>query len=224
MVLRILLVEDDQNLGDTVSTLLQEEGYLVDRALQGDEGLFLARQNIYDLLILDVMLPGMSGLAILKQLREEAIVTPILFLTARDSIQDKVCGLESGADDYLVKPFAFAELLARIKVLLRRQAGVKESSLVYGSLSLDIKRKEAFMDSRPLGLTGKEYELLEFLILNKEQILVREQIFDRIWGFESEATQGIVDLYIHYLRKKLAPFGCDGLIHTIRGVGFMLKA
>ena len=223
-MLRILLVEDDQNLGDTVSTLLQEEGYLVDRALQGDEGLFLARQNIYDLLILDVMLPGMSGLAILKQLREEAIVTPILFLTARDSIQDKVCGLESGADDYLVKPFAFAELLARIKVLLRRQAGVKESSLVYGSLSLDIKRKEAFMDSRPLGLTGKEYELLEFLILNKEQILVREQIFDRIWGFESEATQGIVDLYIHYLRKKLAPFGCDGLIHTIRGVGFMLKA
>ncbi|MDU2063894.1 MAG: response regulator transcription factor [Sporomusaceae bacterium] len=222
--MRILLVEDDQNLGDTVSTLLQEEGYLVDRALQGDEGLFLARQNIYDLLILDVMLPGMSGLAILKQLREEAIVTPILFLTARDSIQDKVCGLESGADDYLVKPFAFAELLARIKVLLRRQAGVKESSLVYGSLSLDIKRKEAFMDSRPLGLTGKEYELLEFLILNKEQILVREQIFDRIWGFESEATQGIVDLYIHYLRKKLAPFGCDGLIHTIRGVGFMLKA
>lgn len=224
MLLRILLVEDDQNLGDTVSTLLQEEGYLVDRALQGDEGLFLARQNIYDLLILDVMLPGMSGLAILKQLREEAIVTPILFLTARDSIQDKVCGLESGADDYLVKPFAFAELLARIKVLLRRQAGVKESSLVYGSLSLDIKRKEAFMDSRPIGLTGKEYELLEFLILNKEQILVREQIFDRIWGFESEATQGIVDLYIHYLRKKLAPFGCDGLIHTIRGVGFMLKA
>ena len=222
--MRLLVVEDDQPLREAVVSLLQEDDYVVDEADAGDEGLYLAQKGIHDLIILDVMLPGISGLEIVKRLRDQSSVAAILLLTARDSVADRVSGLNSGADDYLMKPFAAPELLARVKALLRRRAtDGREQELRYGDISANPKHKEAFVGGNDLQLTAKEYELLEFLLLNRGHILTREQIFDRIWGFDSETTLGIVDLYVHYIRKKLAPYGRDGMIRTIRGTGFMLK-
>jgi DNA-binding response OmpR family regulator len=222
--MRILVVEDDNALREAVVAVLKEEQYQIDEAATGDEGLFLGEQKIHDLLVLDIMLPEVNGLDIIKRLRAQGDTVPILLLTARDSVEDRVVGLGVGADDYLVKPFAIPELLARVKALLRRGGGLGlEGELCYGGVSLNKNNRDGSVEKHALGLTTKEYDLLEFMILNKEQILTREQIFDRIWGFESETTISIVDLYIHYLRKKLAPYGSDNLIQTIRGAGFMFK-
>ncbi|WP_371378161.1 response regulator transcription factor [Sporomusa aerivorans] len=222
--MRILVVEDDNPLREAIVSLLKEENYLVDEAGDGDEGLYFAQQGIYDLLILDIMLPGVTGLEIVKQVRSGDSTVPILLLTARDSVADRVFGLETGADDYLVKPFAIQELLARIKALIRRSGSMaNDGKISYGGVMIDSKMRDGFITDQALGLTTKEYDLLEFLILNKEQILTREQIFDRVWGFESETTMSVVDLYIHYLRKKLAPSGYDSLLRTVRGAGFMFK-
>lgn len=222
--MKVLVVEDDSILREAVVTLLQEEGYSVDEVATGDEGLFMAEQGIHDLVVLDIMLPEVSGLEIVRSLREGGSTVPILLLTARDTIDDRVVGLETGADDYLVKPFAIRELLARVKALIRRKSSVGfEGELSYGGLALKSKIHDAFIGAKALGLTAKEYEVLEFLVINKEQILTKDQIFDRIWGFDSETTISIVDLYIHYLRKKLAVFGLDVMIQTVRGAGFMLK-
>jgi DNA-binding response OmpR family regulator len=221
---RILVVEDDQMLREVVVAVLKEEEYLIHETGNGEEGLYLASQNVHDLLILDIMLPEVSGLEIVKTLRLQNISMPIMLLTAKDSVQDRVIGLNSGADDYLVKPFAIPELLARVKALLRRTGmGGKEGELLYGDISVNFKLRDGFVDKNALQLTSKEYDLLEYLILNQGHILTREQIFDRIWGFESETTIGIVDLYIHYLRKKLTAQGSQIVIQTIRGAGFMMK-
>lgn len=222
--MKILVVEDDPMIREAVVTILTEDGYIVDEAQNGDEGLYYAEQEIYDLLILDIMLPGKNGLDVIRQVRNKGIEVPIVILTARDSLADRVAGLDCGADDYIVKPFALPELLARVRALLRRHGRMgKEQEINYGNLSVNLKLKEGFIDSTSLQLTIKEYELLEFLLLNKEQILTREQIFERIWGLSSETTLGIVDLYIHYVRKKLAPYDRDSWIRTVRGAGFMLK-
>lgn len=222
--MKILVVEDDNPLREAIVALLTEENYIVDEAGTGDEGLYLAEQGIYDLLVLDIMLPEVNGLDIVKKVRANSDDVPILLLTARDSVSDKVNGLETGADDYLVKPFAIQELLARIKALLRRGGAVaSDGKISYGGVTVDSKLRDGFVDNQHMGLTTKEYDLLEFLVLNKEQILTREQIFDRVWGFESETTISVVDLYIHYLRKKLAQFAHDGLLRTVRGAGFMFK-
>lgn len=222
--MKLLVVEDDNALREAIVALLTEENYLVDEAATGDEGLYLAEQEIYDLLLLDIMLPEVSGLEIIKKVREAGNDVPILLLTARDSVDDRVNGLETGADDYLVKPFAIPELLARVKALLRRRGNLgKEGELCYGGVKVDSKVRDGFVDGKQLGLTAKEFELLEFLLINKEQILTREQIFDRVWGFESETTINVVDLYIHYLRKKLQPFNRENLIRTVRGAGFMFR-
>jgi len=221
---RILVVEDDQMLREAVVTVLKEGEYLIEEAGTGDEGLYLAEQGTHDLLILDIMLPEINGLEIVKRIRAKGNTVPILLLTAKDSVEDKVTGFNSGADDYLVKPFAVPELLVRVKALLRRTGrGSKEGELCYGNITVNPKLKDGFVGDQPLQLTSKEYELLEYLILNQERILSREQVFDRIWGFESETGIGIVDLYIHYLRKKMLPYGLDLLIQTVRGAGFMLK-
>ncbi|MBC8014301.1 MAG: response regulator transcription factor [Sporomusaceae bacterium] len=221
--MRILVVEDDQMLREAVVAVLREGEYVIEETGTGEEGLFLAEQGTHDLLILDIMLPEVNGLDIVKGVRAQGNFVPILLLTAKDSVEDKVIGLNSGADDYLVKPFAVPELLARVKALLRRKGGGKEGELSYRSIWINAKLKDGFVGDHPLQLTSKEYELLEYLILNKERILSREQVFDRIWGFDSETAIGIVDLYIHYLRKKLSLYGQDVLIQTVRGAGFMLK-
>lgn len=221
--MKILVVEDDKMLRDAITSVFKGEGYSVEETDQGDEGLFLAEQEIYDLLVLDIMLPGMSGLQIVQQLRGKAIQVPVLFLTAKDSIEDRVAGLNIGADDYLVKPFAIAELLARVKALLRRKVGSSEELLIYKNISLNPKLQDAYYESAAMGLTAKEYELIEYLTLNRERILTREQIFDRLWGYESESSYGIVDVYVHHIRKKMLNVGCDHFIQTVRGVGYMLK-
>lgn len=223
-MLRILVVEDDGVLREAIVAILRGENYTVEEAAGGDEGLYAAEQDIYDLIVLDIMLPEITGLDIVKALRASGSTVPILLLTARDSVDDRVAGLESGADDYLVKPFAMRELLARIKALLRRKGNlVNEDQPGYGGISLNGRVRDGFVGSQPLGLSAKEYEVLEFLVLNREQILTKNQIFDRIWGFESDTSLTIVDLYIHYVRKKLGRFGLDGLIHTVRGAGYMLR-
>lgn len=222
--MRILLVEDDQPLREAIAAVLREEAYQVDDAEDGEDGLLLARQDIYDLLILDIMLPGISGTELLKRLRQQRIAAPVMFLTAKDSVEDRVAGLDLGADDYLVKPFATQELLARVRVLLRRRGGVgQDGDLTYGLLTLRPKAYDGYVNNRPLKLTNKEFKLLEFLMLNREQILTRDQIFDRVWGFDADSSSSVVDVYMHYLRKKLAEHACDSLVQTVRGVGYMLK-
>lgn len=223
-MVKILVVEDDEMLREAVVAVLKEGEYMMEETGMGDEGLYLAEQGVFDLLILDIMLPAINGLEIMQRLRRQGNSVPILLLTAKDSVEDKVKGLNSGADDYLVKPFAVPELLARVKALLRR-TGVtgKDGELFYGKVSINPHLKEGFVEDNPLQLTSKEYELLEYLLLNQARIVSREQVFDRIWGFESATAISIVDLYIHYLRKKLLPYGLDGLIQTVRGAGFMLK-
>jgi len=222
--LRILVVEDDPSLLDAIVTLLREESYQVDQADNGPDGLYLAEQCIHELMILDVMLPGMDGLSVLSSLRSKGITMPVLLLTARDSVVDRVNGLDSGADDYLVKPFASPELLARMRVLLRRQSGgAPAGELNFGDLSVKCQNMEGYARGKPLKLTLKEFELMEFLLLNREQILTKEQLLDRVWGIDSGAGLGVIDVYIHYLRKKLAVFDCERYIHTVRGVGYMLK-
>ncbi|MED0658466.1 response regulator transcription factor [Bacillus smithii] len=221
--MNLLVVEDDIALRKIISSILEEEKYEVDQCESGDEGLLMAESGVYDLIIVDIMLPGTDGISLIKQLRAKGMNIPTLILTARDSVEDKVKGLDAGADDYLVKPFAAEELLARVRSILRRAGKIgTEGKIAYGGLVIDTNLKQCLIGDSKLKLTKKEYELLYYLIQNREQILIRNQIYDRIWGIESNAGETIVDVYIHYLRKKLAPFGYDHLIQTVRGVGYML--
>jgi len=218
----ILAVEDEQALLQAIAGVLTDEGYQVDTAERGDDGLLLAQRGIYDLLVLDIMMPGMDGLTLVKTLRAKGIMTPVLFLTAKDSVQARVEGLDAGADDYLVKPFATEELTARARALLRRHGKTgAEGEMAYGPIALKKNEYDGFVDDEPMKLTTKEYELLKYFLQNREQILTRQQIFDRVWGIDSDANYGVVDLYVHYLRKKLGQY--EGFIRTIRNVGYILK-
>lgn len=218
----VLAVEDEQALLQAITEVLTDEGYQVDRAERGDDGLLLAERGIYDLLVLDIMMPGMDGLTMVKTLRAKGITTPVLFLTAKDSVKARVEGLDAGADDYLVKPFAVEELTARVRALLRRNGKTaSEGEMTYGPLSLRINEYDGFVDDQPMKLTSKEYELLKYFLQNREQILTRQQIFDRVWGIDSDANYGVVDLYVHYLRKKLGAH--ESIIRTVRNVGYILK-
>lgn len=222
--MRLLVAEDDISLLHAISDALVKEGFEVDAIGDGADGYFFATQGIYDLLVLDITMPNMSGLEIVANLRANAVDTPVLFVTARDTIADRVKGLGIGADDYLVKPFALAELIARIHALLRRSAGrADDRSLVYGGFELDLPSREARFNGTNLNLTVKEFELLEFLIVNKGSILTRSQISDRLWGFDTDIGFGILDVHMHNLRKKLAAASCGDAIKTIRGVGYQLK-
>ncbi|WJE23171.1 response regulator transcription factor [Bacillus cereus] len=221
--MKILVIEDDQPLLEGVTAVLQEEGYEIDFSVTGDEGLFMAKQNIYDAIILDIMLPEINGFEIVKEVRDASIKTPILLLTAKDSVEDRVKGLDVGADDYLIKPFAVPELLARIRVLLRDKGTIGEQNVSYGPIRLHIHEHDGYIDDHKLYLTIKEYELLEYFLRNKEQILIRDQIFSRIWGLDSDVGLGVVDVYVHHLRKKLSLFHDQSFIHTVRGVGFIFK-
>ncbi|MDQ0197831.1 response regulator transcription factor [Neobacillus ginsengisoli] len=221
--MKILIVEDEKALLEGIAHILYEEKYYVDTAMNGFDGLLLAKQNIYDAIILDIMLPELDGFSVCKSLRENSIKTPILLLTAKDSVEDRVKGLDFGADDYLIKPFAAPELLARIRVLLRGKGDNHENELIYGPIKLNEQERDGYIYNQKLQLTIKEYLLLEFLIRNKEQILLRDQIFNRIWGFSSDTGLNVVDVYVHHLRKKMGTFHGDHFIKTVRGIGFMLK-
>lgn len=221
--MRILVVEDDISLLKVIRDIFESENFITDGAETGDEGLYLAEQGIHDLIILDVMLPGLSGLDLMRNLRSRSIFIPIILVTAKDAVEDRVAGLDLGADDYITKPFAVSELLARSRAVLRRRGTIgQEGELTYGAIRLVPAAKDAISGDTPLNLTATEYALLEFFICNKDQILTREQIFDRVWGFDSGSANSAVDVYIHHLRKKLVPHGIDSCLRTVRGVGYML--
>lgn len=222
--MRILIVEDDQRLRKIIKEILIDENYEVDEASDGSEGLIWSESNTYDLFIFDIMLPELDGISLLRQIRKTENHTPALFLTAKDSVQDKVEGLDAGADDYLVKPFASQELLARIRSLLRRAGKIgMEGKLSCGPFLVDNNRHQGFACGNMLNLTSKEFELLHFFIQNKDQILTRDQIYERVWGLDSDTIDTIVDLYVHYLRKKFDPYDCAKYVKTVRGIGYMLK-
>ncbi|TGA97854.1 response regulator transcription factor [Sporolactobacillus shoreae] len=221
--MRLLVVEDNGPLRKEIVKLLADD-YDVDSAENGEDALYLAEQNIYDALVLDIMLPGMDGFKVTQSLREKNIDTPIIFLTARDALDDRVKGLNLGGDDYIVKPFQNQELQARLSAILRRSSPMTlNHTFCYKGIEIDDKRKQVTVDGEILPFTTKQYDLLEYLIQNADQILTRDQIFDRIWGFDSDTTVGIVEVYIHQLRKKLKKYGYEADIQTVRGIGYMLS-
>ncbi|YCA41765.1 response regulator transcription factor [Bacillus sp. JZ8] len=221
--MRILVVEDNRSLLESIKNILSNE-FEVDGAENGEDGLFLALQNIYDLIVLDVMLPEMDGFEVIQHIREANIRTPVLFLTAKDSLEDRVKGLDFGGDDYLVKPFQAPELQARIRALLRRSGSLTRSQTIrYKGIELFGKEKEVMIDETPVKLTFKQYEMLEYIIQNKGAILTKEQLYDRVWGFDSDTTIAIVEVFVHHLRKKMEPFGYHKDLQTVRGIGYMLK-
>lgn len=222
--MRLLLVEDELRLTEALAYILKKNKYGVDLAYDGETGQEMAETGIYDLILLDRMLPKKEGVAVLKDLRAQGIKTPVLLLTARDAVEDRVEGLDAGADDYLVKPFSTEELLARIRALGRRPGSqMKDTRLQVASLVLDPLRCEASDGRETLRLTLKESQLLELFMRNRGQVITKEQILNRVWGLDSEAEANNVEIYIHYLRKKLNLRHCCVRIETVRGVGYCLK-
>jgi DNA-binding response OmpR family regulator len=221
--MRVLLVEDDLRIARVVERALVEAGHRVDVAHDGLDGLGLAETTPYDLLVLDVMLPSMDGLNVARELRRERSRIPILMLTARDAVADRVRGLDAGADDYLPKPFALEELLARVRALGRR-AGDGDEALVVGDLSLDLDRHEAARGGKSIELTAKEFDLLAYLMRNAGRVISKAQITDHVWGYDAQATSNVVEIYIHYLRDKIDRGFPRPLIRTVRGVGYSIKA
>jgi len=220
--MRILLVEDEPKMLAFLKQGLEEQRYAVDTAANGDDGLHWALNFAYDVIVLDVMLPGMNGLDICRELRNQHIITPVLMLTARDTVDDRVLGLDCGADDYLVKPFAFRELLARVRALSRRDSYQKATTLTVGDLLLDTVTHTAKRGDTPIELTTKEYVLLEFLMLHPNQVLSRTVIAEHLWSYEYAPDSNVVDVYIRYLRKKIDDDYEEKYIRTIRGTGYQL--
>jgi len=220
--MRILIIEDEKKISDFIKRGLKEENYTVDCAYDGEEGHFLATTNEYDLIILDLMLPKMDGISLCRKLREENINIPILILTAKDAIKDKVKGLDAGANDYLVKPFAFEELLARIRALLRaREQPV--TILRVANLTLDLLTHKVMRSSKEILLTTKEYSLLEYFMRNPGTVITRTMLIEHVWDANFEGFSNVVDVYINYLRNKIDHGHEKKLIHTIRGRGYVLK-
>src|SRR5438094_8124285 len=221
--MKLLVVEDEPKTAAYLQKGLQESGFVLDVAQNGEDGLHLARNSHYDLIILDVMLPRRDGWSVLAELRKSGITTPVLFLTARDAIQDRVQGLEGGADDYLVKPFAFSELLARVRSLLRRGPGRQTDQLVVGDLSIDFRRHRAERAGKKLDLTPKEFSLLSLLARHAGEALSRTLIAEQVWDMNFDSDGNVVDVHVRRLRAKVDdPFGRK-LIHTVRGVGYVLE-
>jgi len=222
--MRILLVEDEKHLAEAVSQILKKQNYTVDMTHDGEDGLDCALAGIYDVIILDIMLPKMSGLEILKTIREENILTPVLLLTAKGEIQDRVKGLDSGADDYLSKPFATEELLARIRAISRRKGEiVSTDGLKFGDITLNTTSLLLSKGDKEMKLTLRESELLEFLMMRSGLIASKELIIDKLWGYDSQAEHNNVEVYISFLRKKLKYLQSTVLISTTRGVGYSLE-
>lgn len=221
--MRLLIVEDERNLNKLISKKLTAEGYSVDSCFDGQEALEFLEMAPYDGIILDIMMPKLDGLSLLARMRSQGNSTPVLFLTAKDSIEDKVTGLDLGASDYLVKPFSFAELMARIRVLTRKASQASSSVYRVGDLTLDTARRQVLRAGKTIHLSSKEFSLLEYLIRNKDVVLSREKIENNLWNFDYEGGTNAVDVYIRYLRKKIDDGFEKKFIHTVRGVGYVLR-
>ncbi|HQQ07002.1 MAG TPA: response regulator transcription factor [Candidatus Omnitrophota bacterium] len=221
--MRILLVEDEEKIASFVARGLKEARYVVDVAADGEKGLYMAEVNEYDLLILDIMLPGKDGISVCRELRSKKIDIPILMLSARDTTDDKVRGLNFGADDYLAKPFAFKELLARVQALLRRSAPVKGGILKIGDLELDQLTHKVSRGGKEIDLTSKEYALLEYMMLNAGKVITRTSISEHVWHENFDSFTNVIDVYMNYLRNKIDKGFKKPLIRTVRGSGYIIQ-
>ena len=219
--MRVLIIEDDKILSKTIEQCIKDK-YDVDKAYDGEEGILYARQGIYDAIILDLMMPIMNGYEVLSTLRKEKNFTPVLILTAKDTLEDKLKGFRAGGDDYLVKPFNVEELLMRIEALIRRTYGnYGENTIEFKGLVLDLSNRKVSGNGKEIILQGKQFDLLEYLINSKNTIITKEQIFDKIWGFDSETTTNVIEVYASGLRKELKKIGYEKYLKTIRGVGYI---
>lgn len=219
--MRILIVEDDRILAQTIEQILKSK-YDIDHAYDGEEGLLYAEQNIYDVIILDLMMPVMDGYTMISELRKKKIITPVLIVTAKDGLDDKLKGFRLGADDYIVKPFNKDELLARIEAIIRRTTGnYGDNKLEFEGLVLDFSNRKVFVGNEEIILQGKQFDVLEYLINSKNTIVTKDQIFDKIWGFDSETSTNVIEVYTSGIRKELKKVGYDKYLKTIRGVGYI---
>ena len=221
--MRILVVEDEKKIASFIERGLTEQHYSVDVAYDGNEGLYLAEINPYDLVVLDIMLPGKDGFAVCQELRRQKNDVPILMLTARDDVRDKIFGLDSGADDYLTKPFAFGEFLARIRVLLRRQRTSQSTTLKVADLELDQLTHEVTRDGQKIELTSTEYSLLEYMMIHAGQVVTRTMISEHVWDQDFDSYSNVINVYVNYVRKKVEAGFSSKLIHSVRGRGYMIK-
>ena len=222
--MRILVVEDEKKIADFIKRGLKEEGYAVDVAYDGAEGQFLAKTNTYDIVLLDLMLPKLDGLTLCKNLKKEGFLAPIIMVTAKDTIEDKVTGLDAGADDYITKPFAFEELLARIRAILRKKDTLVTTTLQVEDLALDLLTHKVTRSEKEIVLTAKEYALLEYLMRNAGRVVTRTMISEHVWDANFDTFTNVIDVYIKYLRNKIdGPEHSKKLIHTVRGRGYTLK-
>ena len=221
--MRLLIVEDEKKVAGFIKKGLEEETYAVDVAYDGEEGFHLAELNQYDMIILDLMLPKMDGLEVLTRLRDKKVNTPILLLTAKDAVEDKVTGLNKGADDYLTKPFAFSELLARVRSLLRRGQADTKTELKVGDLNLDLVSHKIIRNGEEIELTGKEYSLLEYFMRNEGKVLTRTMIAEHVWDYNFDTFTNVIDVYVNHLRKKIDKKYPVKLLHTLRGIGYVMK-
>jgi two-component system, OmpR family, response regulator len=221
--MRVLVVEDEKKLGELLARGLREEGWSADLAERGEDALWMANSVDYDAIVLDVMLPGLDGFAVCRRLRAESVWSPVLMLTARDAVDDRVTGLDAGADDYLAKPFSFEELLARLRALTRRAPVERPAVLEVGGLRLDPAAHRAWRGATELDLSAKEFALLELFMRRPGRVLSRSQLLDGAWDMAFESRSNVVDVYVRYLREKVdRPFDCDS-IETVRGVGYRLR-
>ncbi|MGE0160831.1 MAG: response regulator transcription factor [Gemmatimonadales bacterium] len=221
--MRILVVEDEKKVASFLEKGLREEGYAVDVAHDGDDGLMKALVHEYDLLVLDVMMPGRSGLEVVREVRARGATTPVLMLTARDAEQDVVLGLDAGADDYLTKPFGFDELLARVRALLRRGGAARPDRLIYRDIELDRVKHAATREGERLDLTPKEFQLLEYFMLLPERVVRRTELLEKVWDLHFDPMSNVVDVHLGNLRRKLESSGRAPVLHTVRGVGYVLR-
>jgi DNA-binding response OmpR family regulator len=221
--MRILIVEDEKSLADIIKKGLEEEDYAVDVAYNGEDGLFMAENEPSDLIILDIMLPIVDGMTILKKIRKAGVRTPVLMLTAKDTLTDKVSGLDSGADDYLTKPFEFEELLARMRALLRRNSEAKTSMIEIGDLVINMATHEVKRRGKDISLSAKEYVLLEFMAMNKNRVLSRTVLTEHLYDYDFDLDSNVIDVFVHRVRSKIDRGFEKKLIHTLRGSGYMLK-
>lgn len=219
----ILLVEDERALSDVLVKLLRQHQYVVDAEYDGASGLDSARSGIYDAIILDIMLPKKSGLEVLGALRREGLSTPVLLLTAKSEVEDRVAGLDLGADDYLAKPFATSELLARLRAITRRKGEYLGEELQFGATGLNMRTQELTCQGNAIKLSGKEYQIMEMLLQNSRQIVTRERFSEKIWGYDNNAEYNAVEVYVSFLRKKLSAIDSDVQIKAVRGIGYTLE-